>query len=87
MTGIEHRAGSGTLASEDVQCPDCSEVSWVRDGLWIHRRPNGSLDRQWLSAAQDRDMPWACSACGATVFSWMQLHVRLEQAATDAGGA
>ena len=87
MTGIDHQMRPGALGSEDFTCPDCAEVSWVRDGLWIHRRPDGSLDRQWLSAAHDRDMPWACSACGATVFSWMQLHVRLEQAAAEAGGA
>ena len=87
MAGIEQRRGSGNTDADELRCPGCGSVKWYRDGLWIHETRSGGVVSERLVAPRGGDMPWSCSACGETVFSFMRLHVGLEQVARGTASA
>ena len=84
MAGIAERRGSGDTDADELRCPTCRSVKWYRDGLRIHGTRGGEVVTERLAPARGGDLPWSCSACGETVFSFMLLHVRLEQVARGA---
>ncbi len=81
MTGIGERRESGSTEADDLRCPSCDSVKWYRDGLWIRGIASGEVVSERLVPAKGSDVPWSCSSCGETVFSFMRLHVRLEEVA------
>jgi len=82
MTGIEELRSSGNADADELRCPSCGSLKWYRDGLWIHGTPSGGVVCQRLKPARGGDVPWSCSSCGETVFTFMRLHVRLEEVAS-----
>ena len=68
------------VAPDEIRCPTCRGINWLRDGFTMTQTVDGEVVRQRIGPLAATSSNWSCRSCTAEISEVSELGLRLTEA-------